>query len=690
MASEQKGATLRFQPFSSSVDVSFWHTLSQKKLEEFKLSTKAIPIVGAYSAAPARQKESIQLPARVSLADDAFNTGSNDNNKKAPSADQVAIHGTLLNANTVEEFKAFDKRGLIKAEGDILWKDITSGKCTSDPSLLNRFLLLTFANLKTHRYYYWFAFPALASQNVVITSDPPKPVDQALPPKSVSTIYEQMAKWVRESSSAPSHFVVVQETGATRVVSLSEYASMDPKPSAMFGFTDPSTLNQHPGWPLRNYLVYLRETFKLSKLELLCFRDSLPKSPDSKNSSVFMTVHLSSKPSKDATESTKSKPAPSGSSADSFTTVGWEVNVKGRLGARVVDLRSVFDPKTLARTSADLNLKLMRWRSLPSLDTALLGRTKCLLLGSGTLGCNVARTLLGWGVRHITFVDNGRVSYSNPVRQPLFTYQDSVGGKNPKATTAAAAVKSVCPSAVSEGHVLTIPMPGHTVHPSQVNKVKSEFEKLKALIVSHDVIFLLTDSRESRWLPSVLASAHRKLLVNAALGFDTFVVMRHGVRAADQKSPSLGCYFCNDVVAPTDSLSDRTLDQQCTVTRPGSAPIASALAVELAIALIHHMRHGDQKDSVGKDADGELGSMPHQIRGSLRRFELISVTGNAFAQCTACSETIVKLYHEKGWKFVFDALNSPSYLEDITGLTKMKKEAEAMSADIDWDSSEEL
>jgi ubiquitin-like modifier-activating enzyme ATG7 len=44
--------------------------------------------------------------------------------------------------------------------------------------------------------------------------------------------------------------------------------------------------------------------------------------------------------------------------------------------------------------------------------------------------------------------------------------------------------------------------------------------------------------------------------MNAALGFDTFVVMRHGARSTaypkEYSGVKLGCYYCNDIVAPKD------------------------------------------------------------------------------------------------------------------------------------------
>lgn len=48
----------------------------------------------------------------------------------------------------------------------------------------------------------------------------------------------------------------------------------------------------------------------------------------------------------------------------------------------------------------------------------------------------------------MTFVDNSTVSYSNPVRQTLFTFEDAKSGVE-KALAAAEAVKRILPTVVS-------------------------------------------------------------------------------------------------------------------------------------------------------------------------------------------------------------------------------------------------
>merc|ERR1719348_1486430 len=111
-------------------------------------------------------------------------------------------------------------------------------------------------------------------------------------------------------------------------------------------------------------------------------------------------------------------------------------------------MRSSMDPALLAENSLHLNLKLMKWRLVPQLDLDKIMSAKCLLLGSGTLGCGVARALLGWGVRHITFVDNGKVSFSNPVRQSLFTFKDCLDGGKPKATAASDRLSEIFPGVI--------------------------------------------------------------------------------------------------------------------------------------------------------------------------------------------------------------------------------------------------
>lgn len=67
------------------------------------------------------------------------------------------------------------------------------------------------------------------------------------------------------------------------------------------------------------------------------------------------------------------------------------------------------------------------------------------MFGAGTLGCQLSRNLIGWGVKHISFIDYGTVSYSNPVRQTLFDFEDSTNGGKPKAECAAAKLKKIFP-----------------------------------------------------------------------------------------------------------------------------------------------------------------------------------------------------------------------------------------------------
>ena len=79
-------------------------------------------------------------------------------------------------------------------------------------------------------------------------------------------------------------------------------------------------------------------------------------------------------------------------------------------------------------------------------------------------------------------------------------------------------------------------MPGHSIgdDPKLREDVFKNMNKLEELIKEHDVVFLLLDSREARWLPTVLASVHQKICMTIAVGFDTFLVMRHGLSSQQQ------------------------------------------------------------------------------------------------------------------------------------------------------------
>lgn len=68
-----------------------------------------------------------------------------------------------------------------------IWEDIHNGRALEDSSVLSRFLLISFADLKKWSFHYWFAFPALVL-------DPPatlvdlRPASQCFSLEEVCTI----------------------------------------------------------------------------------------------------------------------------------------------------------------------------------------------------------------------------------------------------------------------------------------------------------------------------------------------------------------------------------------------------------------------------------------------------------------------------------------------------------------------
>lgn len=641
-----------------------------------------------------------------------------------------------------------------------------------------------------------------------------------------------------------------------------------------------------------------------------------------------------------------------------------------------LDLQSFLDNKIVQQNATELNVKLIKWRILPNFDPSRIQKLRVLLIGMGTLGCQIARDLVGWGFLKMTLLDCATVSPSNPARQSLYCARDveSGGRGRSKVSIAKERLLEVRGDLEIDTVHLEIPMPsqerflipaidflglscatGQTIrrapeaggqsfasagsagrtgrtklrpprtsrgpltesesmtaggtageaakegggrHLAAIGSAReADFEpasdgngdeklsgghrlseagfrgkgmpsgrsqpdfrsnranllekdvadvergrggeggdpqsqwaqqshppgarrsngganhrgdgskgrghnasgrgsqgsqgsqggledlermsyaawmhnKLRHLIQSHDCVFLLTDSRESRWLPSLIcqnltylqrdknvrgrlkAPFNPPLCLTVALGFDTFVVIRHGTysdgimdkdrglerrvracqpplrdgtafsrvfRQVDHFGSRMSCYFCNDLTAPSGvESSNRTLDQQCTVTRAGVSNFASAVAIETLVALtqapygfgampsercaeiqkiLHPSPHTPshtpsqaqtQGHGQGQMFDRELreeidrtvvkdtnhmsclGNAPHVTRGSVSSFALRSDWHPAFALCVCCSEAVQKRYTNEGAKFVEAICKDSTYLTTISGLDELQ------------------
>ncbi|CAI8611638.1 unnamed protein product [Vicia faba] len=423
------------------IDEGFWHRFSSLKPKKFSL-----PIIGFYAPCSHPLVSNYLTLLAESLPSESREASliqepSHGNRNKCP------VSGILYNTNTVESFHALDKQNLLKEEARKIWEDIQTGRAVEDCSVLSRFLLISFADLKKCSFHYWFAFPALMI-------DPPATVVNLSP----------ASQWLSKEQPVTSDVARNQQQ-------MSPCQSNAHK--ILFGFYDPCHLPNIPGWPLRNFLALIAARWNLKSVQFFCYRENHGFADMSLSliGEALLTV-------------------PHGWKDVVPKAVGWEL-YQGRKVPRCISLAQSMDPTRMAEYAADLNLKHMKRRDFFG------------------LGCFVIPQVSSPWSRH-TWMPGCAHAYG----MGLFILVDNcLNGGEFKATAAVESLKRIFPAVEAEGIVMAIPMPGHPVNSQEHESVLDDCRRLCDLIDAHFAVFLLTDTRESRWLPTLLCANANIVLI---------------------------------------------------------------------------------------------------------------------------------------------------------------------------------
>ena len=144
-----------------------------------------------------------------------------------------------------------------------------------------------------------------------------------------------------------------------------------------------------------------------------------------------------------------------------------------------------------------------------------------------------------------------------------------------KADAAVKNMKLLIPTIEAKAFTFKIPMPGHSCSEKVLEDEFQNLQKLENLVEEYDIVFNVLDSREARYFPTLFSGIYNKLCISVGLGYDNFVIVKHGYRNFKEllvaNTPKdtcfeddFGCFFCNDYLSPKNTMANRTLDQQCT------------------------------------------------------------------------------------------------------------------------------
>nr|AAW25611.1 SJCHGC09356 protein [Schistosoma japonicum] len=306
-------SVLQYIPFETVVDTAFWHSLADRKLSEYRLSEGPFKISAQFT-----NSHALGVSPRLSVDVTSF---CDTNVKRSHSSTSFKISGDLFSLNSLDEFKNIDKQLFLNEYGTkFMTKALSENKFLKKPELLLRFLLLTYCDLKKHKFYFWFAYPAvLHSVQPIVTCT--RSIDKEFSKDQLVHILHSFDCWRKENTSP---FFVLKCGSSINVVPLSDF---ELAPDVYVGMCDSSVDAHSPCWLLRNLLYALSATVIHSEypLKILCFRDRFVSGQRHWQHSIVIHINI----------------LPTSLSFTQF--VGWE-KWKNKLKPRVVDLSSSMGP----------------------------------------------------------------------------------------------------------------------------------------------------------------------------------------------------------------------------------------------------------------------------------------------------------------------------------------------------------
>lgn len=221
-----------------------------------------------------------------------------------------------------------------------------------NPSLLNRFLLLSYGDLKKYRFHYLFGFPALNFPEPLKATDnvPLFTMFNEEQRKQLQESYEELRGYSDDSTNRTDEFafLIIRNGDNITTLKLCEWEkAIDNSDEILIGMSDPSGVDGHAGWPTRNLCILIAVQMK-SLLERnnntirIAFLRQWRKEFD--ESSFVSTIPIS----------------PSSLDSKVPHSVGWEKDSKQKTRPKYIELSSTMDPEQLAASQTSLNLQLMK------------------------------------------------------------------------------------------------------------------------------------------------------------------------------------------------------------------------------------------------------------------------------------------------------------------------------------------